>query len=232
MVDGVTAACVLLKNGLADTADTEMIEYLVSVEKVYEGEFFIRSGTIDLNHNQSCALAQVPSFLIEAGWSVLASDIRQLLNEYINRANEARTKIFISYFKNDDIQKANAKQVASSLVSQGFEVVFDDNLGGGEDSFEFMKNIKSVDKVLLMGSEGYVEQCQKKGTGLWSELNLLNERASTGDKSFLVPAVWQCDFGHGVPSGFIGNNGIDSIVEWNEGTMRGLIDLLRKPTRR
>ena len=219
MVDGVTAACVLLKNG---HADENVLAYLLKTEEHFAGKFFIGSDELDLNNNQSCALAQVPYFLIEAGWGLLASDIGELLEEYLERANTFRVvpdeklQVFVSYCTHDEGDKTFALKLAERLTDSGILVFFDRDQKGGMDNDDFMRKVKSSDKVIIIGSAAYRNRSDRAGTGVHFEVTYMRERQRSGDNTFVIPIVRNDSFQKGLPDGFMSKNGIEYAADLDD----------------
>jgi hypothetical protein len=98
----------------------------------------------------------------------------------MTEAAKATPKLFISYSWSSPEHEAWVVDFASQLVNQGIEVIFDKwDLQPGHDSYAFMEAIvtdPTVNKVLLICDESYVQKSDGRNGGAGTEAQIITPR--------------------------------------------------------
>jgi MoaA/NifB/PqqE/SkfB family radical SAM enzyme len=102
-----------------------------------------------------------------------------------------KISVFISYNSEDDKTWRDwTAHLGALLQNRGFEVFIDKDLRGGDSLNAFMAHIASVDYVIVICSDGYVDKATVSGTGVWNETKEIETRRNLSPNSrFVVPVV-------------------------------------------
>lgn len=113
-------------------------------------------------------------------------------------ADEIQKRVFISYSWASSETIDKVKNLAKSLVSDGVDVILDKwSLKPGQDKFAFMEKMVSdetIDRVLMILDEGYMEKANNRDGGVGTETQIITPKLySTVSETKFLPVVIEKD---------------------------------------
>lgn len=110
-------------------------------------------------------------------------------------------KVFISYSWYPEINKQKVLELANRLTEDGVRVIIDEwDLEEGQDKFVFMEkmvNDPSIDKVLIICNQSYVEKANNRKGGVGVEGTIISaELYNNNEQTKFIPIIFERDSNH------------------------------------